>query len=498
MLGAALLWRLHLLPRFYGWEESDYGNLAMAQGVLASGFTAYDMNHLPLYYALSAAVLALVGDAVVATRVVSLAGGMGALLLVLVLARRLRGTSAMLLAGLLVAFQPEFALYSASALREPVYAFFLLASLAFLGRERLTWASAMAGLAFLVRFDALPVLGLVLGWHALGRPRRGRRLAAALLPLAVTVMGWSAYCARVHGTWRFWEHSVQVNLETGGRGDVAAAGGVAWLEGVVADAGAGLQVVAGLSVHTLPGHLGWGLVIPGVLGAVLMARRPAGAVRTTAVLLAVATGFWLLLGFAGRHEPGHNLYWKWLLPLVPLWGTAAAWGYGALASRMAGVLGPLASRVLLGLVVVSALVTQVQETQRQVERSQVLYRPQLELARWIEREVPSSVPLLVDNIPGCWLDRRPHGRELHTWMDVELAAPSPDAFGRWLISNEIGYVLWFREAWTQAPETAPFLANGGSIRAGPVRLEELDREDEYGWIFYRVHASPLPSQRSGR
>ena len=51
---AAAAWRLRLSGRFAGWEESDYGNLAMIQGVLDGGFLHYDMNHMPGYYALGA------------------------------------------------------------------------------------------------------------------------------------------------------------------------------------------------------------------------------------------------------------------------------------------------------------------------------------------------------------------------------------------------------------------------------------------------------------
>ena len=68
IVGVGLLWRLWLGSRFYGWEESDYGNLAMVRGVLASGFTAHELDHMPLYYALGAAVMALVGDASLAAR----------------------------------------------------------------------------------------------------------------------------------------------------------------------------------------------------------------------------------------------------------------------------------------------------------------------------------------------------------------------------------------------------------------------------------------------
>ena len=73
------IWRLWLVGRYAGWEESDYGNLAMIQGVLDGGFRHYDMNHMPGYYALGAMVHAVVDDAVLAGRFVSFFGGLVAL-----------------------------------------------------------------------------------------------------------------------------------------------------------------------------------------------------------------------------------------------------------------------------------------------------------------------------------------------------------------------------------------------------------------------------------
>ena len=74
---AAVLWRLWLGTHYAGWEESDYGNLAMIEGVRAGGFLHYDMNHMPGYYALSALVHTVVRDAVLAGRTVALLGGVG-------------------------------------------------------------------------------------------------------------------------------------------------------------------------------------------------------------------------------------------------------------------------------------------------------------------------------------------------------------------------------------------------------------------------------------
>jgi hypothetical protein len=43
---------------------------------------------------------------------------------------------------------------------------------------------------------------------------------------------------------------------------------------------------------------------------------------------------------------------------------------------------------------------------------------------------------------------------------------------------------------------APWVATGGSQRLGPVNLTELEREDGYGWIWYRVDPWPPPKPSS--
>ncbi len=487
LLVLAAAWRLVLGTRYYGWEESDYGNLAMARGVLESGFTHFDMNHLPLFYAASAAVLALVGDVIVATRVVSLLGGLATVALVVLLAWRLGGdrhrVEAAWLAGLLVVFQPELALYSASSLREPLYAALLLGCLAALGRERLAAASVLAGLAFLVRFDALLILSPLLLLHALGRAPRIRRGLALALPLLLVVSLWSLYCHVDHGNWRFWEHSVSVNVDTGLGGEAELPG--QWWRN-------GLQVALALLLRVLPGHLGHLLAVAGLLTVPLLALRGHGLARSTAALWLLATGFWLCIGFVGQHDPGHNLYWKWLMPVAPLWGLAAGVGLAWVWARLRRSLGAPAAWGLVLAALGTVLIQQWAETRRQLEVSAQLYKPQLELALYIEQEIPESVPMVLDNIPGCYIDRRPHQRRLHNWMDIPQPEGGREGLGAWLAQEEIGYVLWFREEWTQAPVVAPWLTSGGTQRLGSVTLVELEREDAYGWIWYVVQANTAP------
>jgi hypothetical protein len=131
------------------------------------------------------------------------------------------------------------------------------------------------------------------------------------------------------------------------------------------------------------------------------------------------------------------------------------------------------------------------ETGRQRALSEALYRPQLRLAQRIEAEVPESTPMILDNIPACWIRRRPNARPITSWFDIPTDG-SGAQFATWIQQNRVEYVLWFREEWTQAPRVAPFLARGGRWEAGGVELVEVDREDGYGWIFYAVEAAATP------
>ena len=320
-----LCYRLWLMTRYAGWEESDYGNLAMVRGVLDGGFLHYDMNHMPGYYAVSAIVLVLVGDTVVAAKTVSLVGGVVALGLAVGLMDRMAGRVAAILSGILLLIQPEFSLYAATSLREPLYAAWIMGVLWSLSRERLVAASLFGALAFSVRFDGGLAMGLVLLVHGWGQGFRIERLLRALGPLVLAVAGWSLYCRFEHGTFLFWSHSVQVNLETGMGGE--ATGGLEWLM-------SGGATAAHLLFWLLPDRIGW-LVLLGLL--VTLATTPwkrHGMARTWATAAVALTSLWLGIGVVGQHAPTHNLYWKWLCPLVPVLVPLGASGLLQLAERL--------------------------------------------------------------------------------------------------------------------------------------------------------------------
>jgi hypothetical protein len=470
VLLAALL-RAALMGPYYGWEESDYGNLAMVRGVLESGFVHYDMSHLPLYYGVSAAVMAVTGDAVLAAVGVAFVCGLLTVALSVVLADRIGGQTLAWVVGLIAVLQPELALYSASSLREPLYAALVLSCLLALTRERLAWASLFAGLAFLTRMDAVLVLGPVLAVHALGRPKRALRLLKALLPLFLLVAGWSLYCWQMFETWQFWGHATAVNLETGGQDKTLLSG---------------LGVVLGLLGQTLSAHVGWALVLGFPLGLLLVPWRSHSAQRSVALAALLLLGFWLGIGMSAQHAPTHNLYWKWLYGVLPPFILISVMGLASLAPRLSRIGGKPVLVVALCLALGQGTWAMLGEMRRQVQLSQALYKPQLELARWLESNTPPQGHLLVDNIPGVWLDRRAHERELTSWFDVPVAPGNRGEMANWLRSERVSYVLWFQEDWTQAPRVAPYLASPVVHDLGIVRLVPLQQESGYGWIFYRV------------
>jgi len=472
------LWRLWLMPRYAGWEESDYGNLAMIQGVLEGGFQHYDMNHMPGYYALAALVHAFVGDAVLAGRGVSLLGGLVALGLATLLAVRIGGRRAGWVAGGLLVVQPEFALYAASSLREPLAAAFVMGALMFMGRERLAWAGVMAGLAFLVRFDYALVMGPVLAFHAMGRDGRWRRLCGGLAPLVAAIAIWAAYCWWDHGTWAFWSHSVSVNVETGMSAEAEVPG--EWWRN-------GLGISSALLSWLLPWRIGWGLwagLIWMLLGA---CRMPHGVHRTMALQGFLMLGLWAGIGFVGQHAPSHNLYWKWLCPIIPVVLPLAVVGLWDAVDRVSRVVGPTGGGLMVALFAGQAVASNLMETERQRARSEQWYRPQLELAQWIEAEIPIADALVLDNIPACWIRRRTTEREMVSWFDVPASPGDASSFVDWIKENDVQWVLWYREEWTQAPTIAPFLSEGGRWVHDGTELVERRREDGYGWIWYQVN-----------
>ena len=246
-----------------------------------------------------------------------------------------------------------------------------------------------------------------------------------------------------------------------------------------------------LGAWVMPWRIGWGTWVGLLLALFTAPWTRHGLGRTWALQGLLMVGLWLGIGFTGQHSPDHNLYWKWLCPIVPVVVPLGVSGLLRISARLPR---PLAG-TLLALCMAQAVASNLKETRRQVDRSVAGYKPQLDLARWIESSVPEDLPLLVDNIPACWIDRRHHGRTLHSWFDVPTGG-DPAAFAAWLRQERIGWVLWFAEDWTQAPAVAPFLAPGGTWTEGGLTLTEDRREDGYGWILFRVESAGAPAPAS--
>jgi hypothetical protein len=197
-------------------------------------------------------------------------------------------------------------------------------------------------------------------------------------------------------------------------------------------------------------------------------------------------GLWAGIGFVGQHAPSHNLYWKWLCPIIPVVLPLAVVGLWEVVDRTERWMGMPGARVLLVVAVAQAAVANARETERQRARSEAWYRPQLELAQWIEEEVEPGQALVLDNIPACWIRRRATDRQMVSWFDVPVSEGDESGFAQWVRETNVRWVLWYREDWTQAPRIAPFLADGGRWSMDGVVLNERRREDGYGWIWYQV------------
>lgn len=477
---AALAHRLWLAPRFFGWEEGDYGDLMMVREVLDSGFTWFRVAHMPLWYALGAVSRLLWPDPRLSALAMTMAASVLTVFIVSYLAARTLGLLPAAAAGAWLVMQPESALYGASTLREPLYAAFAVlgAGALVLGAERT--AGAASGLAFLTRMESfftwMPALALAriraLGWRGVIGP-----LSFGL----GAVVAWQFYVSWAFGEGPFFGAPLGVNFAP----DVHGGEGRQWGPWFAQ----GLDTALALLHWTLPRKLGWTWMILalGGLAAALAGRRTPGPSRVFAFHAAFGLLLWFTEGLLAHHEPNHNLYWTWLLPVVPF----LAWT-GAFA--LAQVLDELPrSRILRVVTVAGVVLSGVpgmwSEARYQEGRAERWYRPQLELARWMEDRLPPGTGVLVSSIPECWLKRH-HGplRVFNWWKDIppEVRDREPEAFGQWLDEHHIDYVLWFREDWTDAPSNAPWLADGAGRALGARTFRPLDREDGYGWILYGV------------
>ncbi len=480
-LAAGLGWRVLLALRFFGWEEDDYSNLARSYAVAYEGFGELSVSHLPLYYLINAGLIRGVGHAEVVCVATSMVCGLAAMALAMVLARRAGGRLAEVFCGAVLLCQPEFALYAASSLREPMYAALGLAGIWWIIQRRpLLAALAMVG-ALLVRAEAFATFwpGYLLLATARGRgTRRGFFAGLGLMAVALILVSWWAKVGS--GSWLLFAPQLEANLDTGG---VAEGRPLAELFT------RGARVAVGMAFILLPSKVGWPLVLLAGWGAIQVARKQIWN-RTAVVItlfFVLNLGVWLGTGFVFQHAITHNLYWKWLYATVPLLALTAAFGLGDVAERLGGWR-RWRARAVIAATLAWFLACAGIETTRQIQRADQLFLPQLRLAMEIERTVPPGTAMVIDHIPAFYLSRRAHEYRFVSWFDLaeEDTDGSPDWFDDALAAHDVKWVMWFQEGWTMAPEVAPFLGGDERVILRDHVLEIQRREDRYGWVWYRV------------
>ncbi len=506
----ALIWRVLLARVYFGHEEEDWGNLQIAHGVLESGFRWIELEHMPGFVWMVAAVTSLIGDTELAAQSVSIVMGAATVGLVAWIGVRWYSPAVGLIAGLLLAFQPEAALYSTTALRESSFTAFVMLGVLLCGERRFLGGGIVLALGFLIRwniaFSLLPALIIVLIWMRL-RDRDGPKglagpagVAMATGVVGAMIVGWATFY-RLHpegGTWAFWGGVLTRN--TGG----AVADLTTREHGMAV-----INAVGGLLGRVFPNHVGPAALACAALGVIASwkalrawtgegADRDAVLRRAWLALCALGT-FGLLITTAvfSTYEWHHNLYWKWITPLVPflaLLGVQGALAFLAWlpepASRLRGAL----AMVLVG----STLVVFGFQTRNQVQVSERMYGAQVRLARWIEAAWIPDVGVLADGIPTAYLHRRATDIVTIPWTDPAVPSGDPEALGRWLNENRIGVAIWFQDEWFEAKSKAPFLGEPETVDLGVVVLKPVGWSWEYGMLAYVVehaHGVPPPTSR---
>ena len=130
-----------------------------------------------------------------------------------------------------------------------------------------------------------------------------------------------------------------------------------------------------------------------------------------------------------------------------------------------------------------ALYTQGVESKRQWDLSEQLYGPQIRLAQWIESNVDPTEPLLVDNVPACWLRRDASSYTLHSWFDVPTFN-TPEDLLSWAQAENGHWVLFFQEEWTQAPAKASFMKTEQTAFTLKLDRSVWSKRSQYGWKWY--------------
>jgi hypothetical protein len=467
-----LLWRVALVFLYYGSEEEDYGNLGLILGTLQSHFTYIETEHMPLFTSLAAAATAITRDAHIGGEVVAVLSGSAAVFFTVLIGWRWLSPAAGVIAGLLIAFQPDVALTAATPLRISTYVALTLAGIYAVGEKRAVLGGLAFAAAFLTRFDAaftlLPALVLFAG------VRRDKQLLAPIGILGATVAAWALYYRWALGTFAFW--GAVAGRSTG-------------------DKGGGFSTVAELLAWMVMPHVGLAVVLAAPVGLVLVLRSRGphdGPQRWLALCFAGTFGFFLLSVFLSDYRWDHNLFWKWMCASVPF---LALFGAHAVVHFVSGRRALLvAGAAALG------LLTGVQyglETRDQIVRSDLWYGTQVRLMDWVEAAYPEDITLVADLIPATYLSRIPSERRVLRWSTENVpSALDQDEFGAWMAAEHVSLVITFREQWVQSTAKAPWLTSLAPLRAGPLRLVPIAMETEYGWVAWDVQGlEAIPRRR---
>jgi 4-amino-4-deoxy-L-arabinose transferase-like glycosyltransferase len=498
-------YRCWLAGIFWGHEEEDWANLIHVERIahslrsgtaFGSNFTELvDLEHMPLFTWLCGVVAAALGDAHLGAECVTITMGAATVALVTFIGWRWFSPAAGIIAGLLVTFQPEAALYSASPLRESTYSALMLGGVALVGLRRFPGAALVLGLAFLCRFNIafsiLPALVLWALYEASRLPtsERTQSLRGPLITAALTlgvVAAWAIYY-RVHSetsTWVFWGGVVDKNA---GR----AVTDLFPRERVEAIA----LALGGVFTRVVPSHFGWlatGLAIVGLARFSRTPRAEPAAARWLVAAGLSTLALFALTALVSAYPPDHNLYWKWLCPSVPYLALFAGHGLAGLLilARERPVAGSHTALLVIAVLSLSTAWDYREQTRSQVALSEEYAGNQVRLARWVEEDWPANTSVLTANgeIAQLYLAGRTAGPRALDWLQ-HAPRDDPGALGQWLLANQVGLVIWFHEEWTGCREVAGFLAQGNAMALGPVSVEpigRLNRSDGAGFTAYQV------------
>ncbi len=494
--GVALLYRVVLTRIYWGHEEEDWANLLLFHGVLDSHFAQVELEHMPLYSWVAALATAALGDAEAGGEFVAVVLGAASVGILVAIGIRWLSLEAGLLAGVLAVFQPEWALYAASPLRESTYTALALGGIAAIGSHRMRLGAALLALSFLTRFNTaftlLPALVLWMIVRHRGRgptappwePGRWRSLLLPTLAVAGVVVVWAIFYWMEEGTVVFWGGVVGRNT--------TPVQDLFFTERILAVA----RAVGGVFGLVVPIHVGWLVVpmaIPGILWAMRGRHRQADGSEWLALCALCTWGFLALTAAASTYEWQHNLYWKWICPSVPFLLLFSAHGVVETVRRRETSKG---AQTLAAVYLVASLCGYGAVTLGQVDRSEQWYGTQVRLARWAVDAFPKDAGVVAEGIPYWVLGSEKHALRILPWSAVEIPRDDPDALAAWAADRGIGLLFWYREEWTDSNDVAPYLRRGESFEgADGTVLLPIAREDGYGLIVYQVVAKvgPQPS-----